>query len=105
MNQRNRWFYWEGDQLHLSLRVQPRASQDQWVGPQQEYCRVRITAPPVDGKANAHLIRFLAKSFGVPRASVRLISGDSGRIKRLVIDNPTRFPSAEMDDRCPAPRT
>lgn len=99
MNAEANWFHWEGTRLHLSLRVQPRASQDQWVGAQESHCRVRITAPPVDGKANAHLIRFLAKSFGVTRAGIQLISGERGRIKRLAIDRPTRFPFPEMDER------
>lgn len=89
------WYQWQGDALLLSIRVQPRASCDEIVGPHgSESLKVRITAPPVDGKANQHLIKFLAKAFGVPKTRVSLVKGTSGRDKRLRIDSPTRFPAA-----------
>jgi hypothetical protein len=47
--------------------------------------RVRISAPPVDGKANDELIRFLAEELGVPRSTVRLVSGASSRSKTIMI--------------------
>ena len=90
------WCRWEGERLLLSLRVQPRASCDQWVGAGDGYCKVRITASPVDGKANAYLIRFLAKSFGVNRTRVELLGGAHNRTKRFAIDRPGRFPLPEM---------
>ena len=76
---------WEGDDLVLTLRVQPRAKNDAVVGPHGDAIRVRITAPPVEGKANDHLVRFLAKRFGVHRRDVTLLSGESGRDKRVRI--------------------
>lgn len=88
------FYRWEGERLLLSVRVQPRASRDEIVGPHgDEALKVRITAPPVDGKANAHLIRFLAKAFGVPRSRVTLLGGDSSRSKHLSIDSPTALPT------------
>ncbi|SFD46579.1 hypothetical protein SAMN05660831_01712 [Thiohalospira halophila DSM 15071] len=75
----------DGDDLVLTLRVQPRAKNDAIVGPHGDAIRVRITAPPVEGKANDHLGRFLAKRFGVHRRDVTLISGESGRDKRVRI--------------------
>lgn len=88
------FYRWEGERLLLSIRVQPRASRDEIVGPHgDEALKVRITAPPVDGKANAHLVRFLAKAFGVPRSRVTLLAGDSGRSKHLSIDSPTTLPT------------
>lgn len=87
------WFRWEGDDLFLNVRVQPRASRDEILGPHGEAAiKIRITAPPLEGKANAHLIRFLAKAFGVSRSAVVLISGEGARDKRLRITSPTRFP-------------
>lgn len=82
----------------LNIRVQPRASQDEIVGPYgTDSLKIRIMAPPVDGKANEHLIKFLAKSFGVAKGQVTLISGTSGRDKRLAVNNPRRLPeSAEI---------
>ncbi len=54
--------------------------------------RVRISAPPVEGKANTHLIRFLAKAFGVGRSRVTLIRGSRARRKLFRIQAPARFP-------------
>ena len=81
----------------LSVRVQPKASGDEIVGPcvdglGGESLKVRITAPPVDGKANAHLVKYLAKVFGVSRSRISVIAGDSGRQKRVSINRPTQMP-------------
>jgi hypothetical protein len=86
------WCRWDGEDLVLALRVQPRASRDELVGAHGERFRVRIAAPPVDGKANAHLLRFLAGCFAVPAADVRLERGESGRDKQVRIHRPGRIP-------------
>lgn len=91
------WYRWEGDLLILSVRVQPKASSDEIVGPCAdalggESLKVRITAPPVDGKANAHLVKFLAKAFGVAKSRVSVVAGDSGRQKRVQISAPSKLP-------------
>jgi len=85
-------YRWDGDTLILAVRVQPRASRDEIGVVHAGRLRVRITAPPIDGKANDHLIRFLAGEFGVPRARVELLGGAGGREKRLRIHAPTRIP-------------
>ena len=87
------WYRWEGEDLVLNLKVQPRASGDAIEAPAGDQLRVRITAPPVDGKANAHLGRFLAKCFGVPPSRVEVISGAQGRHKRVRIRQPEQLPS------------
>ncbi|MCB1750537.1 MAG: YggU family protein [Gammaproteobacteria bacterium] len=92
------WYRWEQQDLLLYLRIQPRASQDEFVAPHGDHYKVRITAPPVDGKGNAHLLRFLAKSFGVSPGRVSLISGANGRNKGVRIQDPKRMP-------VPMPRT
>lgn len=86
------WCRREGEDLVLALRVQPRAARDELAGPHGDRLRVRITAPPVDGRANAHLLRFLADCFGVPTASVRLERGETGRDKQVRIRRPGRIP-------------
>ena len=91
MNQAG-FYHWRGDTLELKVRGQPKASRDEIIGPQGGDLKVRITAPPVEGKANAHLIRFLAKIFGVPRARITLVSGEKGRSKQLRIEAPARLP-------------
>jgi uncharacterized protein (TIGR00251 family) len=86
------WYRWEGDDLLLFLQVQPRAARDELVGPLGDALKVRITAPPVEGRANAHLVRFLAKAFGVGRGAVRLHSGEHARRKVVRIQAPARLP-------------
>jgi uncharacterized protein (TIGR00251 family) len=85
---------WQGEDLILRVRVQPKASRDEICGLQGEALKVRITAPPVDGKANAHLIKYLAKQFGVAKSAITLLSGETGRDKRLHIHAPARLPQA-----------
>jgi uncharacterized protein (TIGR00251 family) len=87
------WYHWEGEDLILRLRVQPKASRDALTGPygDDEY-KVNLTAPPVDGKANAHLLKFVAKTFGLPRSRVVLECGAHSRSKRLRLKSPSRWP-------------
>jgi uncharacterized protein len=76
----------QGTTLILQLQVQPGASRDEVAGPHGERLRVRITAPPVDGKANRHLIDWLASLFDVPRSNVTLLRGETGRAKTVRVD-------------------
>lgn len=86
------WYRWEGEDLLLSLRIQPRSGRDAFVAPHGDHYKVRITAPPVEGRANAHLIRFLAKAFGVGRSQVQLVTGESSRNKGIRIHAPRKLP-------------
>lgn len=85
--------HWRAGDLTLHIRLQPRASKDEIVGWHGDALKIRITAPPVDGKANKHLLTFLAKQFKVPTAQVALISGQTGRDKRVCIQAPRHIPS------------
>jgi len=69
----------------VSVRVQPRARRDEIVGWQESTLRVRVKAPPVDGRANDAVIDVLAEAFGVPRAAVELVSGATSQNKRFRI--------------------
>ena len=73
----------EGADLILDVRVQPRASRSEIAGLHGERLRIRLQAPPVDGKANAALVEFVAGLFAVPRARVTIEHGLTGRDKRL----------------------
>jgi uncharacterized protein (TIGR00251 family) len=84
----------QGTTLILQLQVQPGASRDEIVGPHGKRLRVRITVPPVDGKANRHLIDWLASLFDVPRSNVTLLRGETGRAKTVRVDTPTTMPKA-----------
>ncbi|MBS0348531.1 MAG: YggU family protein [Proteobacteria bacterium] len=67
----------------LTLHIQPGAKKTEFAGLYGEALKIRLAAPPVDGKANAALIAFLAKTCGVPKAAVELVSGDTSRSKRV----------------------
>ncbi len=73
--------------------MQPRASRTELAGEQGDLLRVRLTAPPVDGAANAALVRFLAERLGVPRSAVRVVAGQRGRTKVVEVDG-TGVPQA-----------
>ena len=94
MDETSQWWRRDGEDLVLLLRIQPRASRDELAGVQGARLRVRITAPPVDGKANAHLQRWLAELFGVARQRVLIESGLAGRDKRARILGPVEIPTA-----------
>jgi uncharacterized protein (TIGR00251 family) len=70
----------------LTVRVQPRAKRSEVVGERDGAVLIRIAAPPVDGKANAALCRFVAEAVGVPRRAVTVVRGESARDKVLRID-------------------
>jgi len=72
--------------LVLSLHVQPGAKKTEFAGPHGEAMKLRLAAPPVDGKANAALTVFLAAFCGVGRSAVSLVSGETSRAKRVRIE-------------------
>lgn len=71
------------DGLVLRVVVQPRASRSEFCGLQGDELKLRLTAPPVDGAANACCQEFLAKLFRVPKSAVRIESGETSRHKRI----------------------
>lgn len=86
------WYDWSGDDLILRLRIVPRSKRDQIAGVHGGSLKIRITAPPVEGKANAHLLQFLAAEFGVSRRAVTLLTGQTSGHKRVSVTAPTRLP-------------
>ena len=69
------------DGARLRVRVQPRSRQDDVLGWRDGVLRVRVAAPPTDGRANEAVVDLLARAFGVPRSAVSLVSGASSRDK------------------------
>lgn len=67
----------------LQVRVTPRAGRDEITGWRESVLEVRVKAPPVEGEANAALVRVLAAALGVRRSQVELVSGHAGRTKRV----------------------
>ena len=66
--------------------MQPGAKRSEFAGRHGERIKLRLAAPPVEGKANAALIEFLAGYFGVPRRNVTIVSGVKSRAKRVAIE-------------------
>lgn len=75
--------------VRLRLHVQPRASRTELVGPFGDALKIRIAAPPVEGAANAELIRFLARILGVRAAAIEIVSGTDGRRKTVKVSGIT----------------
>ncbi len=72
----------------LDVRLTPRASRGS-VEVDGDLVRVRVTAPPVDGRANAALVELLAKRLGVPKRDVAIVRGLSSRTKRVAVEGMT----------------
>ncbi|APZ04697.1 MULTISPECIES: DUF167 family protein YggU [Kosakonia] len=81
------------DGLVLRLYIQPKASRDAIIGLHGDEVKVAITAPPVDGQANAHLVKFLAKQFRVAKSQVLIEKGELGRHKQIKIVHPQQIPT------------
>jgi uncharacterized protein (TIGR00251 family) len=86
------WYHWKGDDLVLAIHLQPGSAQDMLAGTHGERLKIKITAVPVDGRANDHLIRYLARLFDVPLSRVDLLAGHGSRSKRVRIRRPGRLP-------------
>ncbi|HHJ17805.1 MAG TPA: YggU family protein [Gammaproteobacteria bacterium] len=87
------WYHWQDGKLILDIRVQPRASHDEIAGTLDGRLKIRLTAPPVDGKANQTLLKFLAKLCAVSKSQVTLLSGPGSRNKRVAISAPKKLPA------------
>lgn len=81
--------------MKLALKVTPGARKNEILGWEDDYpqvgrvLKVKIAAPPVEGKANKEIILFLAKALGVSRSSIEVVHGSSGRIKLVEIPDGT----------------
>ncbi len=78
--------------MRLAVRLTPKGGRDAadgWASDAEgrAYLKVRVAAPPVDGAANAALIAFIAKTLKRPRASVRIVSGETSRLKMIEIED------------------
>lgn len=91
MNNSN-WYLWDGANLVLTVQVQTRARRNELVGVQGNALKIRLTATPVDGQANAQLMRFFADLFNLPVTRINLISGTTAHKKRLRIHSPPQIP-------------
>lgn len=72
-------------EVTLKVYLQPKSSKNEVIGPFRDGIKVKITAPPVEGKANEALIRFLAKELGVSPSCIEITRGKHSREKTLKI--------------------
>lgn len=79
------WYRIHDKGLIIDLHIQPKASRDRICGLYNDRLKVQIMAPPVDGKANQYLLKWLAKLLQVPKRDIGLLSGETGRSKKVLI--------------------
>ena len=79
------WYHCNGDCITLILHVQPGAKKTALAGLHGDALKIRLAAPPVEGRANEALLRFIAETFNVPLRNVELKQGEQSRHKRVVV--------------------
>ncbi len=71
-------------QIIFTLRILPNSSKNEIIK-SEDVIKVKITSPPVDGKANKALIEYLSKSFKIPKTSFKIIKGETSKDKTLMV--------------------
>lgn len=71
----------------LKIYLQPKCSKNEIVGPYRDGIKVKVTSPPIEGKANEELIRFLSKQLGIPTSNIEIVKGFRSREKVLKISS------------------
>ena len=80
------WLKRSGERLTLTLHIQPGAKKTEVAGEHGDALKIRLAAPPVDGKANAALLAFIAERLGVSKSAVTLKSGQTSRRKVVEVE-------------------
>lgn len=83
------WINAAANGVVLTVRAAPRASRSEVAGLHGDALKIRLAAPPADGRANQELLRFLAERLARPLSAFRLLAGQTGRNKRITITNLT----------------
>ena len=69
--------------LNIQVQIQPGSSKDQIIGLHNGRLKIKISAPPVDGKVNQNLIEFIAKALGVSKSKIEIVKGRTSKLKTL----------------------
>lgn len=91
------WFRRNGDILTLTLHIQPGAKHTDIAGLHGEALKIRLAAPPIEGRANEALLKYIAESFGVPLRQVELKQGGQSRHKVVAITGSKVTPESLLD--------
>ncbi len=94
------WYKIEEDFVILSIKAQPGASRNKIVGLLGNALKIAIAAPAVDGAANKELVKFLSKTFKVPKSSIEFVGGETSKQKhlRLPFNEKVEMFIREMDE-------
>lgn len=95
------WYRRDGEELLLVLHVQPGAKRSEVAGLHGAALKIRLAAPPIEGRANEALLRFVADRFKVPLRSVELKQGAQSRHKTLRISGSTVVPESLLPGAIP----
>ena len=82
--------------IRLAVQIQPNAKQTEVVGVLDEVLKLRLQAQPIEGKANAALVKFLAQALGVPRSAVSITHGLTSKRKLVLVRAPGMAPEAAV---------
>jgi len=85
LSEMSEWYRSSGDCITLILHVQPGAKKTSVAGLHGDALKIRLAAPPIEGRANEALLRFIADTFKVPLRNVELKQGEQSRHKRLEV--------------------
>lgn len=91
------WYVSKGDCITLMLHVQPGAKQTTVAGLHGDALKIRLAAPPIEGRANEALLRFIADTFKVPLRNVELKQGGQSRHKRIEVHGSLIRPDSLLD--------
>ena len=93
------WLTPTSDGCTVTVKATPRANRSEITGADPDWLRVRLQAPPVDGKANTELAALFASIFSIPKRAVELLSGDTARLKRIKLHGVPAETAAAVDAR------
>lgn len=85
-------YKWVESTLVILCHLQPNAAKDEIAGVHNDRLKIRIASPPVEGKANTHLIKFLSKIFNVTKTDITIVKGLSSRYKTVHVRSPSQLP-------------
>jgi len=93
----NNWYRRDGDVIALTLHVQPGAKRTEIAGLHGEALKIRLAAPPVEGRANKVLLKFIAELFDVPLRHVTLHKGGKSHCKVILVEHSAIAPESVIN--------
>lgn len=93
-----RWLRETAGAVELALHVQAGAKRTEVAGVHGDALKLRLAAPPVEGRANAALIAFISEAFGVPQRQVQIVRGEMSRQKVVRVEAPAKRPDRGWGD-------